>query len=58
MPMDNLCRACFDGVYPVALPEPQLLGKNLLETAPPIEVDGLATSLAGGGASDALDPAP
>ena len=55
VPMDNLCRACFDGVYPVALPEPQLLGKNLLETPLPIEVDGLATSLAGGGASDALD---
>src|SRR6478736_1715065 len=46
VPMDNLCRACFDGVYPVALPEPQLLGKNLLETPVPIEVDGLATSLA------------
>ena len=55
VPMDNLCRACFDGVYPVALPEPQLLGKNLLETPLPIEVDGLATSLAGGGASDALE---
>jgi amidophosphoribosyltransferase len=27
----NLCRACFDGVYPIALPEPELLGKYLLE---------------------------
>ena len=35
VPADNLCRACFDGVYPVALPEPELLGKHLLELAPP-----------------------
>jgi amidophosphoribosyltransferase len=31
-PIDQLCRACFDGVYPVALPEPELLGKHLLES--------------------------
>jgi amidophosphoribosyltransferase len=30
-PAENLCRACFDGVYPVELPEPELLGKHLLE---------------------------
>lgn len=28
----NLCRACFDGEYPMELPDPQLLGKQLLET--------------------------
>ncbi|MBA3311256.1 MAG: amidophosphoribosyltransferase, partial [Nocardioidaceae bacterium] len=28
---DKLCRACFDGVYPVELPEPRFLGKHLLE---------------------------
>ncbi len=28
---ENLCRACFDGIYPIALPEPELLGKHLLE---------------------------
>ncbi|MCQ4085143.1 amidophosphoribosyltransferase [Streptomyces sp. RB6PN25] len=28
----NLCRACFDGEYPMELPDPELLGKNLLET--------------------------
>jgi amidophosphoribosyltransferase len=55
VPMEHLCRACFDGVYPVPLPEPDRLGKNLLETPLPIDVDGLATSLAGGGAADALD---
>lgn len=31
VPKDDLCRACFDGVYPVELPEPELLGKYLLE---------------------------
>jgi amidophosphoribosyltransferase len=60
VPQDNLCRACFDGVYPVALPEPELLGKHLLEAEALVpdrvlDVDGLAASLAGGGATDALD---
>ena len=32
VPGDNLCRACFDGVYPVELPAANLLGKHLLET--------------------------
>ncbi len=31
VPKDNLCRACFDGVYPVPLPEDDLIGKHLLE---------------------------
>ncbi len=35
VPADNLCRACFDGIYPVELPEPEFLGKHLLE---PVEV--------------------
>jgi amidophosphoribosyltransferase len=30
-PADRLCRACFDGVYPVALPGAEHLGKFLLE---------------------------
>lgn len=30
---DRLCRACFDGVYPIELPEPALRGKYLLEDA-------------------------
>ena len=34
LPADELCRACFDGRYPVALPEPQRLGKDLLEVWP------------------------
>ena len=28
---DRLCRACFDGIYPVPLPDPERLGKSLLE---------------------------
>ncbi len=57
--MDHLCRACFDGVYPIELPEPERLGKNLLEITPVTAdshhtPDGLAVSLTGGGAPDAL----
>ena len=58
VPKDDLCRACFDGVYPVQLPEPEHLGKHLLEmtsTEIATDVDGLSASLSGGGASDALD---
>ncbi len=53
---DKLCRACFDGVYPVPLPEPQFLGKHLLELEPveTLDVDGLAVSLGSSGAADAL----
>ena len=61
---DRLCRACFDGEYPIALPDPTLRGKYLLEVAEaPAFVGGRATrgpqplpTLVGGvGASDALD---
>ncbi|MBW9207288.1 amidophosphoribosyltransferase [Mumia sp. zg.B53] len=31
VPKNDLCRACFDGEYPVPLPEGSLVGKNLLE---------------------------
>jgi amidophosphoribosyltransferase len=58
VPGDHLCRACFDGVYPVALPEPAYLGKDLLEQGPLDEATnphGLATTLTGVGAGDALD---
>ena len=59
MPNDKLCRACFVGVYPVQLPDPEDLGKHLLELDPtlPLEsADDPRLSFAqGGGASDALD---
>jgi amidophosphoribosyltransferase len=52
VPKDNLCRACFDGVYPVPLPEPEHLGKHLLE---PAGVGPKLPLTLGGGASDALE---
>ncbi|MGH3444929.1 MAG: amidophosphoribosyltransferase, partial [Nocardioidaceae bacterium] len=63
VPRQNLCRACFDGVYPVALPEPEQLGKHLLELDATIDLEDLSSravplgvSLApGAGAADALD---
>lgn len=59
VPMDDLCRACFDGVYPVDLPEPELLGKHVLEgierrATEDLDVEGLQTFMSGGGAADAL----
>src|SRR6476469_4811415 len=47
VPMTNLCRACFDGVYPIELPDPEHLGKHLLELDSTIttDVDGLSASL-------------
>ncbi len=54
----NLCRACFDGEYPMELPDPELLGKHLLEseTGAPAksDVDGVQTLTAGVGGADAL----
>jgi len=60
LPKDRLCRACFDGIYPVPLPEPEFLGKHVLEgierraQAGSADAEGVATLL-GGGALDALD---
>ncbi len=47
VPKDKLCRACFDGIYPVALPDPEHLGKHLLEGRK-------VTATASAGAGDAL----
>jgi amidophosphoribosyltransferase len=41
--MDRLCRACFDGVYPVELPHPEQLGKHLLEGLDHLESQVLAS---------------
>jgi amidophosphoribosyltransferase len=63
VPKDSLCRACFDGVYPVQLPDPEDLGKHLLElddqgaardARPDVEPAGLSLS-PGGGAPDSLE---
>jgi amidophosphoribosyltransferase len=65
-PAEGLCSACFDGSYPIALPEEALLGKHLLEQSSPLtevarlappeprrDVEGVPVGL-GGGAADAL----
>jgi amidophosphoribosyltransferase len=60
LPAERLCRACFDGNYPIQLPEPELLGKHLLEgiargvAAQPSHPDGINRMLTAGGAEDAL----
>ena len=56
----KLCRACFDGEYPMDLPDPGLLGKQILEseseaqTSARPDVDGVQTLLTGPGGADAL----
>jgi amidophosphoribosyltransferase len=30
-PANNLCRACFTGEYPIEIPQPDLIGKHVLE---------------------------
>ncbi|MFI1585150.1 amidophosphoribosyltransferase [Embleya scabrispora] len=57
IPKDRLCRACFDGEYPIELPDPERLGKHLLEgieQSVRTDVDGVQALLGGGGAEDAL----
>ena len=54
-----LCRACFDGVYPVELPLSARLGKYVLEDAAsdgatPVDIDDRQPMTAGVGAADAL----
>ncbi|MFN8125993.1 MAG: amidophosphoribosyltransferase [Candidatus Nanopelagicales bacterium] len=56
LPAGELCRACFDGRYPVPLPEPQRLGKDLLEVW---GVDELASSVPRAtDPGEAADPVP
>ena len=45
-----LCRACFDGIYPIELPLSERLGKSILEE-PPADLEPV---VAGAGAADAL----
>ena len=53
IPRERLCRACFDGVYPVPLPEPEFLGKHVLETIERRVVED--TARFAGPAAEALD---
>jgi len=65
VPADRLCRACFDGIYPISLPAPDLIGKHVLEgiersvaadagSPGPAPDDELERLLPGVGAGDAL----
>ncbi|MBA2551178.1 MAG: amidophosphoribosyltransferase [Nocardioidaceae bacterium] len=56
VPADDLCRACFDGVYPIGVPEANPMAIDLLTSDDTIttDIDGLETLLAGGGAADSL----
>jgi amidophosphoribosyltransferase len=51
VPSDQLCRACYDGVYPVPLADPSQRDKHLLERGPGRDRPAL---LGGVGAADAL----
>jgi amidophosphoribosyltransferase len=51
---NQLCRACFDGIYPIELPLSERLGKSILEDPVRTDIDGLHTVIAGIGAADAL----
>ena len=57
---ERLCRACFDGVYPVQIPEPQGIGKHVMEGIERrvaadalVDIDGVQATV-GLGAQDAL----
>jgi amidophosphoribosyltransferase len=57
LPGERLCRACFDGDYPIELPAPELIGKHLLEgisRAVATDVDGVSAGAPALGAADAL----
>ncbi len=50
LPKSSFCCACFDGVYPVPIPEPEVIGKHLLEG-----LEKRVTSASATGAADALE---
>lgn len=56
LPKSQLCRACFDGIYPVRLPEPEILERRLFDDIDRtvVDADGLPGLAVGGGAADAL----
>ncbi len=48
-PANRLCRACFDGVYPIELPEENLVGKHVLEgVGRRVDMSRLVAETAGG----------
>ncbi|WP_416210907.1 amidophosphoribosyltransferase [Frankia sp. Cr2] len=55
-PVAQLCRACFDGVYPVPLPHADHLGKYLLEDAADGDRAGHDPAVRAGGGSGGSQP--
>jgi len=57
-PRTRLCSACFDGDYPIPLPQEALLGKHLLELSVPATMNGVdkVADVVSGAASG--DPGP
>ncbi|HSA39542.1 MAG TPA: amidophosphoribosyltransferase, partial [Mycobacterium sp.] len=53
-PIDRLCRACFDGVYPIELPGEAALGKNVVEQ---MLANAARAGVPGQPAQPAADPA-
>jgi amidophosphoribosyltransferase len=53
-PRSRLCSACFDGQYPIPLPEEARLGKHLLEKlVPPVIADRVDETVSGAASGDA-----
>ncbi|MEZ2372403.1 amidophosphoribosyltransferase [Arthrobacter sp. RCC_34] len=57
-PRERLCTACFTGKYPIALPDPELLGKNLLEREDEAPADTQAVPAPTAGPSEEPQVAP
>ncbi|HKS46236.1 MAG TPA: amidophosphoribosyltransferase [Amycolatopsis sp.] len=53
-PKSRLCMACFDGTYPIPLPEEALIGKHLLESLEGTDGPARPVAQAGYGAGDAV----
>ena len=52
-PRTRLCMACFDGDYPIPLPEEARLGKHLLELGVPDAAEaGVADTVSGAASGD------
>ncbi|ARQ72314.1 amidophosphoribosyltransferase [Streptomyces marincola] len=57
IPKGNLCRACFDGAYPMELPDPAVLGKDVLEQPGNAPAGALLAAGTGGGDAPPAGPA-
>jgi amidophosphoribosyltransferase len=61
LPEQQLCTACFTGTYPIEIPDPDLIGKHVLEgiervvtSSRDTHPEGIDRLLVAGGAEDAL----